>query len=236
MISKYAYKNSIWLNLEDPTKEEFESVQNEYNLTESRSVLDSFLLPLPLLSSKKTPSISFIVGPNFIITRHSKEINPFQTAGYLFEEDSIFNSDTQNTDEHFSRLYDAIIRSFYESIRSETNIFPIFRKHLLENRDTLSTSNIYQKIKNSYEELAQIRRILDAHVSVSGQARGIEIEHKKTVEEIDGQMKTFSHLMDAYAYDLKKQREAKNRFNSTVVYIIIGILTGIVLIVYFRLI
>lgn len=135
MISKYTYKNLIWIDIERPQAEEVRLIEEEYNvpnliseqlLNESiRSKVDIYdnfiytVMHFPNLTTEESPEkieqeVDFVVGNNVIITVHYEPVKALSEFAKQFSVNSKLDRTTMAT--HAGYLYYFIIREFYKNI------------------------------------------------------------------------------------------------------------------------
>lgn len=136
MLREHRYKNLIWVNLEDPTKNEAIRVMEEFNLPPTiaetflsrvpYSKMDSFgnfqsvVLHFPLQTSKGSSieqEVDFVVGRDFLITVHHGP----STA--IFEAESTFDTmavlDTIDYEDKAGLLFLYVVERIYHHILDE---------------------------------------------------------------------------------------------------------------------
>ena len=109
MLSTFKYKKLTWVNLESPTSEEVKTVIKKYSV--HPLVADELLQPTirpkvdsyknfiylilhfpvfdPIAKTSESREIDFIIGKNFLITSHYKNIPPLYELIKIFEADAI---------------------------------------------------------------------------------------------------------------------------------------------------
>lgn len=141
MISKYTTSNKIvWIDLENPTREEVREIMNTYGLEPdvAEDLLDPtihtradiyknfmyFVFHFPLHTHKKNHSfnkqkeeIDFIIGKDFIITIHYSPIEALISFSKAFETDALLNHHriTKNP----GSLFVHILYSMYKSVQEK---------------------------------------------------------------------------------------------------------------------
>lgn len=111
MIDKHVYKDSVWIDLAEPTSEEIESVVKEYSIDhmiakellspslkhrfEKREEYLYLILHFPAFKQTTTieesQEVDFIIGKNFIITTHYEEVDALERFAKLLEVETILN-------------------------------------------------------------------------------------------------------------------------------------------------
>lgn len=137
MISRYTYKDLVWVDLESPTDEEVRAVIEEFSITpllgnelmspSIRPRVDLhhdfiyLILHFPTVihkHGKRTEQeVDFVIGKKFIITTHYEVIDPLHEFSKVFEVNSIL--DKSNIGDHAGFIFFYIIRELYQSLIDE---------------------------------------------------------------------------------------------------------------------
>ncbi len=137
MISRYLYKDLIWVDVQSPTQDEVRSIMEEFNI--HPLVADELLAPtlrpkvdlypnliylilhFPVISHKhdggREQEIDFIVGKNFLITTHYDLIDPLHEFSKVFEVNSIL--ERSNIGDHAGFILFYIMRELYKMLDRE---------------------------------------------------------------------------------------------------------------------
>lgn len=140
MTKQIKYKNLLWLDLTNPTKEEIESLSGNFNIhpfvkgelrhPTPRPKIDLYdeaiylVLHFPDENSANkgddinqtgTKEVDFVLGQNFLITAHYEEIPPLEEFAKILEaSDGWGRREEKNM--HAGYLFYYIIRQLYESL------------------------------------------------------------------------------------------------------------------------
>ncbi len=139
MIKQLKYKNITWIDLESPTKEDIASLTDKYNLhslvaeelasPSARSRVDSYedyiylILHFPPCAVCYGPNdnhtldveeIDFVIGKDFLITTHYKEIPQLEELSKIFE--AHFGPEKNKKEIHAGYLFFHIMRSMYQHL------------------------------------------------------------------------------------------------------------------------
>ncbi len=137
MISRYTYKDLVWVDVQSPTAEEVRELMGEFNihplaadelLTPTlRPKVDLYpnliylILHFPVISHKheggKEQEIDFIVGKNFLITTHYDLIDPLHEFSKVFEVNSIL--ERSNIGDHAGFILFYIMKELYRMLDRE---------------------------------------------------------------------------------------------------------------------
>ncbi|TSD02516.1 MAG: magnesium transporter [Parcubacteria group bacterium Athens0714_24] len=191
MLSTYKHKNLTWVDLEDPTADEVKSLMQKYYIHPAvaeellkptiRPRVDAYknfiylILHFPIFDNNKKTSISyevdFVMGKNFLIAAHYKEISLFHEITKLFEVGSILGE--EQLVKNSGVLSTFIIKQLYEfALRQldhiqlkindiEENIFKGHEKEMVAyisylRRDTLD----FQRAIHSHESILNSFKII----------------------------------------------------------------------------
>ncbi|HAT68431.1 MAG TPA: hypothetical protein DCS20_02335 [Candidatus Yonathbacteria bacterium] len=137
MISRYTYKDLVWIDVQSPTQDEVRGLMEEFNihplaadelLTPTlRPKVDLFpdfiylILHFPIISHKheggKEQEIDFIVGKKFLITTHYDLIDPLHEFSKVFEVNSIL--ERSNVGDHAGFILFYIMKELYRMLDRE---------------------------------------------------------------------------------------------------------------------
>jgi magnesium transporter len=137
MIKRQNYKSIVWIDLENPTKEEARELMQEFEL--NPEVAQDILLPtfkdkivpykdyiylimhFPAFKHTHNKShrqeIDFILGQNFIITSHYESIDSMEKYAKIFEVNSILEKNELVAGS--GEIFLAMIRTIYQSLSDE---------------------------------------------------------------------------------------------------------------------
>lgn len=137
MISRYTYKDLVWVDVQSPTQDEVRSLMEEFSihplaadelLTPTlRPKVDLYpnliylILHFPVISHKHDggheQEIDFIIGKNFLITTHYDLIDPLHEFSKVFEVNSIL--ERSNIGNHAGFIFFYIMRELYKMLDRE---------------------------------------------------------------------------------------------------------------------
>ena len=138
MISKYVYKKLVWIDLESPTRDEMQSLMEEYKIPDLvgdemlvetlRSKVDVYpnliylILHFPKMGrtrGKKNPDqeVDFIIGHDFIITSHTAPVDALHDFAKMFEVNSIL--DRSMMGDHAGFIFFYIAKELYKNLTLE---------------------------------------------------------------------------------------------------------------------
>ncbi len=137
MLSKYKYKDIVWVDLESPTREEVASVSEEFSIpalveeemlivsthskVEVYSNLVYLTLHFPKVASGASKAIDqevdFIIGKNFLITVHDGFLEPIYEFTKSFEAEAMLEKRLDM--DHAGLLFFHLVKNLYRSTRSQ---------------------------------------------------------------------------------------------------------------------
>lgn len=137
MISRYTYKDLVWVDVESPTQEEIRSLMDEFDIhplvadellePTLRPKVDLYpnfiylILHFSLISHKHEgghdQEVDFIVGKNFLITTHYDLIDPLHEFSKVFEVNSILEKSDMGRHAGFLIFY--LLKELYKMLDRE---------------------------------------------------------------------------------------------------------------------
>lgn len=139
MISRYKYRDLMWVDMERPTHEEVRQIMEEFDihpivadelLTPSlRPKVDHYdnfiylILHFPAIRhthTNKSQEVDFIIGKQFIVTVRYELLDPLHKFSKVFEVNSILNK--AEIGDHAGFLFFYMIRKIYFSLGHELSI------------------------------------------------------------------------------------------------------------------
>jgi magnesium transporter len=158
------YKKLTWIDLESPTKEEVESIQEsldlpslvaeELRLPLFRSKVDRYdrfiyvVLHFPSFSKKLNKTIEqevdFIIGKDFVLTAHYEPVTALEEFSKLFEINSTLDRGIQL--DHAGFLFYNIILELYRSLEGQlesmNESIHTIERHIFEGKESEMVSSI----------------------------------------------------------------------------------------------
>ncbi|HAS84638.1 MAG TPA: hypothetical protein DCS23_00985 [Candidatus Yonathbacteria bacterium] len=137
MISRYKYKDLVWVDVQSPTQEEVRTLMEEFDIhplvadellgPTLRPKVDLYhnfiylILHFPTISHKhdggEDQEIDFIIGKKFIITAHYDHIDQLHEFSKVFEVNSIL--DKSNIGDHAGFILFYILKDLYKLMDTE---------------------------------------------------------------------------------------------------------------------
>ncbi len=139
MISRYTYKDLVWVDVQSPTQEEVRALMEEFDIhplvadellgPSLRPKVDLYhnhiylILHFPTISHKhdggEDQEIDFIIGKKFIITAHYDLVDQLHEFSKVFEVNSIL--DKSNIGDHAGFILFYILKDLYKLMDAELN-------------------------------------------------------------------------------------------------------------------
>jgi len=138
MINRYQYKDTVWVDLIEPTLEESEEIMNEFNIdpivakeltspsfksrAELRSDFIYLILHFPAFKhshkqEELAQEIDFVIGKDFLITARYDTIDAVDKFAKTIEVNSILNKTIEKNCTGF--LFFGIVQEIYRSLSNE---------------------------------------------------------------------------------------------------------------------
>jgi len=137
MISRYTYKDLVWVDVQSPTQEEVRALMEEFDI--HPLVADELLMPtlrpkvdlyqnfiylilhFPAITHKHDgghdQEIDFVIGKNFLITTHYASIDALHEFSKVFEVNSILEK--TNLGDHAGFILFSILKELYKMLDGE---------------------------------------------------------------------------------------------------------------------
>lgn len=184
MISKYTYKNLIWIDLESPTEEEVSYVVDNYNIPDhlSKEILDEsipskidlysnfihLILHFPQISNSNNKGIEkevdFIVGNNFMVTTHYEPIDSIKEFAKSFENDTY--NDEGKVNKHAGMIFFDLIKDLYIHSRRQLHTINLSLKDVENKIFEGKEGEMVEKISNINRMLLDFRQALRFHKNI----------------------------------------------------------------------
>lgn len=184
MVSKYKYKDLVWIDLERPNRNEVIELSEDYNipdivseelLTETlKSKVDYYskheliylVLHFPIIDPKeKIPrerEIDFIIGKDFVVTTHYQGIDPLSKFSQVFENDSVL--ERNNMGQNPGMLFFLMLKQMYKYLDDQldgvaVNLEAIEREIYDNNKEY----NAVNSISFTNRKIIQFRKAIGFH-------------------------------------------------------------------------
>lgn len=184
MISKYTYRNLIWIDLESPTEEEVRHVIDNYNIPDnlSQEMLDEsipskvdlypnfihLILHFPQISTSSDKGVEkevdFIVGNNFMVTTHYEPVDSIKEFSKTFEKDTYDNNKKEN--KHAGIIFFDLIKDLYINSRRQLHTINLSLKDVENKIFEGKEGEMVEKISNINRTLLDFRQALRFHKNI----------------------------------------------------------------------
>lgn len=184
MISKYTYRNLIWIDLESPTEEEVRHVIDNYNIPDnlSQEMLDEsipskvdlypnfihLILHFPQISTSSDKGVEkevdFIVGNNFMVTTHYEPVDSIKEFSKTFEKDTY--DDNKRENKHAGMIFFDLIKDLYINSRRQLHTINLSLKDVENKIFEGKEGEMVEKISNINRTLLDFRQALRFHKNI----------------------------------------------------------------------
>ncbi|MDB5224798.1 MAG: hypothetical protein JWO43_420 [Candidatus Adlerbacteria bacterium] len=139
MVSRYAQRNLIWVDLVSPTAAEIRALMHEFNLDQSiaqelvmpsyrqkvekRGDITAAVLHFPALrgmGSRPQQEIDFVIGKNFLITTRYETVGPLHAFAKTFEVNTVLGRNQASM--HGGHLFVDMVGSLYQALVEEAEL------------------------------------------------------------------------------------------------------------------
>jgi len=171
MITRYTYRDLVWLDAESPTQDEVRQIMQEFDIDPLvaeellvptlKSKVDLYkdfiylILHFPAIkhtySANPNQEVDFIIGKKFIVTARYDTIDPMHKFSKVFEVNSVIEK--SDIGEHAGMIFFYMIRKLYRSLLHELE----FIRTELENTEE---KMFKQKELDVVKDLSEISRML----------------------------------------------------------------------------
>lgn len=238
MISRYTYKDLVWVDMESPSSEEVRQIMEEFSLSplvgnellspSVRSKVDMYddfiylILHFPTISHKHgkhdEQEVDFVIGKKFIITTHYEVIDPLHEFSKVFEVNSILDKSTMGMHGGFVFFY--IMRDLYLSLAreldhiddrlesAETKIFGGEEAAMVE-----KLSHIHRDLLNFKQAVRYHRDVLDSFEVAGRKMFGGDFDYY--LRAIIGEYQKVASMLESHRETLIELRETNSSLLTT---------------------
>lgn len=198
MIKRQNYKDIVWIDCENPNKEEARNLMEEFSL--EIDVAQDILLPtfkdkvivnknytyivlhFPAFKHTHNKShrqeIDFIFGNGFIITSHYEAIDSMEKYAKIFEVNSILSKDQAQTSS--GDLFLAIMKTIYQSLSDELDSINYIIREIERNIFEGKEKEMVFELSKIGRELVNFNNIISPHGEILEKMKN---DLKKTIPE-----------------------------------------------------
>jgi magnesium transporter len=241
MISTYKNKKTIWIDLENPTKEEVRSVMEQYNLSPeiAEDLLDPtirtradfypdltyFVLHFPIHNHKKhhrfdkrNEEIDFILSKDFLITIHYSPIDTLISFSKSLEADTVLKHDhiTQNPGILFVHLLDKMYTVIQDKIEEIKTTLSIYEENIFNGKEkemVFELSTLNRVLIYFKESLMSHKEIFNIFESIS--LKMYEKDFEKYINHLFREYHKSVQSLEAVKAYVDELRETNNSLLST---------------------
>ena len=238
MISRYTYKDLVWVDVQSPTQEEVRSLMEEFNIhplvadellgPTLRPKVDLYhnfiylILHFPTISHKhnggEDQEIDFIIGKKFIITAHYDLVDQLHEFSKVFEVNSIL--DKSNIGEHAGFILFYILKDLYKMLDVELeHINADFNEIQAEifsgkERDMVnSISHLNRDLLNFKQTIRPHKEVLESFEGAGKKFFGEEFSYY--LRTITGEFYKVSSILDGHRETLLDLRDTNDSLLTT---------------------
>ncbi len=239
MVSKYKWKNAVWVDLESPSRAEIMTTLEEFNLPENladelgtctlRSKVDHYeranfvylVLHFPVIrgdSENTEQEIDFLIGKGFLITTRYEKIGPIQDFSRLFDKESFL--EIRKMGEHAGYVFASLMREIYKSeLDNLENINDSLKKieddifHGKQAEAVSIISNTNRKFLNFKQALRHHGEILGSFDNVASEM--FEPKFKHSLEMVNSEYNRVRNTLEVGKEILNDLRETNDSLLTT---------------------
>ena len=238
MISRHAYNNLLWIDVENPTIDEVRCLMDEFDLSpviaeellspSIRPKTEQFddhlylVLHFPALrhtnSSRSDQEVDFVIGKHFLITVRYDTIDALHKFAKVFEVNAILSRDRTTPDA--GDVFFAMVMKLYRAIGHELEYIhdelEEVEAQIFEGREkemVIGLSNLARDLLNIKQALTPHKEILD-----SLRAKALELfgdNYREEYSAIIGEYYRINSMRATNADSLAELRETNNSLLST---------------------
>ncbi len=236
MITRYAQRNLVWVDLVNPSANEMRQVMAEFDL--HPGVAEELLMPsfkpkverrgeniflilhfpaMRVVGSRPEVEIDFVVGKNFLITTRYENVDPLHSFAKAFEVNAVLGRAHAT---HGGHLFVEMVRSLYQALGDECDAVHRRLQAIEENIFTgnergmvIELSQVGRLIFDFRQSLMPHKEMLYSLEPAAGRMFGPEFAYH--IRNLEGAYTriavTLEHLRDS----LNELRETNNSLLST---------------------
>ncbi|MFZ2832275.1 MAG: magnesium transporter CorA family protein [Minisyncoccia bacterium] len=248
MISRYTYKDLIWVDVQSPTHDEARLLMEEFNIhplvaeellsPTIRPKVDLYhdliylILHFPTISHKhdggQDQEIDFIIGKKFIITAHYGLVDQLHEFSKIFEVNSIL--DRSNIGDHAGFILFYLLKDLYKMLDGELDHINHDFKEIQSKIFSGKERDMVNAISHINRDLLNFKQIVRPHKEV---LESFEIAGKKFFGEefsyylrtITGEFYKISSILDGHRETVLDLRDTNDSLLTTKTNDIMKLLT-----------
>jgi magnesium transporter len=237
MIKKYTHKSIVWVDVENPTKEEIRSLVEEYNidgeiasdlhLPSSRNYKEKVFvykdyiyteMHFPALRHSHTQEIDqeidFIVGKNFIITTRYETIDALEQFAKDFEVNDILNRNLMEGNAGSVLYY--LLRELYISIADELDSINDELKQIEKNLFQGNEKKLVADISHTNRDLIHLNHTVLSHKEILQHIENVgeKIFDKNFPGQFNAMLDEYYRIENALIHNIAFLTEMRNTNDS----------------------
>lgn len=238
MITRYTYKDLVWLDVESPNTDEVRQIMQEFDIDPLiaeellvptlKSKVDLYkdfvylILHFPAIKHTYTTSpnqeIDFIIGKKFIITGRYDTIDPMHKFSKVFEVNSII--DKSDMGEHAGMIFFYMIRKLYRALLHELEYIRTELENTEEKMFKQKEVEVVKDLSEISRMLLNFEKMTSAHADIlsSFDVAGKKLfgdEFSYHLRAISSEYYKVKHAIDSEREFLRELRETNNSLLST---------------------
>ena len=183
MRSRHEHRGLVWIDLESPTRDEVQSIVNEFGI--APLIAEELLLPstkprvdvspnylylvlhFPALRHSHTTreqEVDFIIGKSFIITTHYDAIDSLNDFSKIFEVNSLL--DKSNIGDHAGFIFYYMLSKLYNAVEHEVEYISHHLATIEEHIFREQEIDMVRAISGSARDLLNLRQTIEPHREV----------------------------------------------------------------------
>lgn len=184
MLQRFTHRNLTWIDLENPSQKEIQSVISEFNI--HPFIIDEILTPsirpkaelngncVYLIMHFPTRSedhlkliekeVDFLIGQNFIITAHYESFDPLYEFQKLFQVHSILMR--QNLGDHAGHIFYTMLKVIYNELELNLDYINADLKRIEHNIFDGKESTMVREISETHRRILDIKQTIRFHEEV----------------------------------------------------------------------
>jgi len=238
MLKKQNYKTIIWVDAENPTKDEARELMEEFELTPE--VAQDILLPtfkdkiitfknyvylvlhFPAFKHTHNKShrqeIDFVIGKHFIITNRYEGIDAMEKYAKIFEVNSIL--DKNESEVGSGELFLAIMRTLYASLTDELDSISYLLREAEKNIFAGKEKDMVFELSKIGREIINFNHIVTPHGSIletlkENSDKTLGKDFSMELDQIINEYYKITKILENVTEVLRELRETNNSLLTT---------------------
>lgn len=250
MISRYTYKDIVWVDVQSPTQDEVRGLMEEFGIhplvaqellgTTLRPKVDLYhdfiylILHFPTITHRhdggEDQEIDFIIGKKFIITAHYAHVDQLHEFSKIFEVNSILDKSNSNMGDHAGYILFYILKDLYRMLDGElehiNHDFNEIQAKIFDGKErdmVNSISHINRDLLNFKQILRPHKEVLESFEIAGTKFFGEEFSYY--LRTIVGEFYKISSILDGHRETVLDLRDTNDSLLTTKTNDIMKLLT-----------